>query len=366
MLRFKPLIPVLLSVLFYSCANTEGKYPYTIQDFPKKLQPYLTKIVEKGIVFRKDSALRYMATDAELERLGKSENPVLRAAAYREMLRRKSFNHFEIVMEHLDDTAFVSVAGIEYQVWPRTVTDDILLEAVWKTRKERDKTIDRVLSRHNYLKSAYSLLGELEPQEKYYPIIKDMATRPRRLDPQLGYELGFDDIEDALYGLARFKKKSDVALIKEKLTEHVFQLSSRSFQLMRRFPDTAYLDVLDTYRSIQFYQLSENRPILFLGFLTYRVEPEDFIETVAVQQNDRSAGILETMLIDLAKFSCMPDSKAITNRIVMAIWEHPCPAYAKLREKVKPQAEKLKEWTRRPIDWPERPSTTKKNVRWFD
>src|SRR4051812_40059263 len=100
MFRPKQLIIPLLGVILCSC-NNSGKYPYAIKDFPENLQPYLLKMVDKGIVMYSDSALQHMATDAELERLGGSEHPILRAAAFREMLRRKSFNHFDIVMKHL-------------------------------------------------------------------------------------------------------------------------------------------------------------------------------------------------------------------------------------------------------------------------
>ncbi|HWY36426.1 MAG TPA: hypothetical protein VNX68_17410, partial [Nitrosopumilaceae archaeon] len=52
---------------------------------------------------------------------------------------------------------------------------------------------------------------------------------------------------------------------------------------------------------------------------------------------------------------------------VMEIWEHPCPAYVKLREKIKPKAEKMLKWEilipkdslyKVPVD------TTKEIIRW--
>jgi hypothetical protein len=52
-----------------------------------------------GIVTHHDSSKIKSISDDELLRLGKSENPVLRATALREMLDRSSFNHFDIVMK---------------------------------------------------------------------------------------------------------------------------------------------------------------------------------------------------------------------------------------------------------------------------
>lgn len=367
MLRPKQLIIPLLAFALCSCHNSNNKYPYAIKDFREKLQPHLIKMVEKGIVMGGDSALQHMATDAELERLGRSEHPILRAAAFREMLKRKSFTHFDIVMKHLDDTALVFTDAGEFGIWDRTVSDDILQEAEWKTREAKGKTVDEVLKKHNYLRSAYIILDELEPQEKYYPFIKDMATRPRNLDPYEGYELGFGDIEYALYGLAKFKKKEDAEIIKNRLMEHVWELSDVSFRFMKEYPDTAYFDVLQTYHRRQFYKFSGNRPHGFSGFPADRAAPEDFIQALVVQQSEKSARLLDTMLTYLPKHTYLPDKETILNEVIKAIWEHPCPAYAKLREKIKPKAEDLlKSQISIPLDASPMPvDTTDITYRWY-
>jgi len=301
-------------------------------------------MVEKGIVMYRDSALVNMATDDELKRLGKSEHPILRAAAFREMLDRISFNHFDIIIDHLNDTALVFTDAGEFGIWDRTVSDDILQEANWKTQEEKDLTVEQVLAKHNYLRSAYIILQGLNPQDKYYGFIKDMATRPRRLDHYNGYELGFGDIEYALYGLAKFKKKSDVEVIKKKLMEHVWRLSDLSFQLMKEYPDSQYFDVLQTYHKRQFYKFSGNRPGGFSGYVADRAAPEDFIQALVIQQSDKSAKLLDTMLNRLQLHAFMPDKENIINEVIIAIWEHPCPAYISLREKIKPKVNEILKW----------------------
>jgi hypothetical protein len=364
MLRSVQLAIFLLTFIFYSC-NNSNKYPYAIKDFPKKLQPYLTRLVEYGIVVGTHSDFGNLVTDVDLERLGRSEHPILRASAFREMLERKSFNHSDIINAHLDDTALVFIDVGEFGIWDRAVSDDILLEAVWKTQEAKDKTVDQVLTKHNYLRSAYFILERLEPQEKYYPIIKDMATRSRRISYD-DYELGFGDIEYALYGLAKFKKKQDVEVIKKKMMRHVWKLSHVSFRLMKEFPDTAYLNVLYDYHHRKFYEFSGNRRDGFTGFKADRADPEDFIEALVVQKNDRSAKLLDTMLTNLSKFTCMPDKENIINEVIMAIWEHPCPAYARLREKIKLKAKEiLKRQIIIPVDRSAMPEdTTERLIRW--
>jgi len=371
MYKLKQLLFPAFIILCLSCKN-DRSHTYAIKDFRKSLQPHLIQIVSEGIVEYYDSSLENMLTDKELVQLGQSEHPVLRASAFREMLQRKSFDHFDVLMSHLADTAIVATDAGEWGIWYQTVSDYILQEAKWKTQEAKNKTVEQVLTRHNYLRSAYHILPWIEPREKYYPFIKDMATRPRRLSEE-GYELGFDDIEYALYGLAKFKQKEDVMIIKNSLMKHVGFLSDMSFRLMKEFPDTAYLDVLQDYHYRQFYMFPGNRRGGFTGFYEDRTAPEDFIKALAAQQNEGSARLLDTMLTRLSSQTCFPDRVNIVDEVIMEIWEHPCPAYARLRRKIKTKAEEiLKKYISipfedlEPIEKPmEKPDeTAKENIRW--
>ena len=367
MIRLKYFLLPLLIACICSCKNEQAN-SYAIKDFRKSLQPFLYKVVSEGIVTYHDSTDIKGITDDELSQLFKSENPILRATALREMLNRSSFNSFDIVMKHLDDTAIVATDNGEFGIKFETVSDCLIGRTSWETQQARDKTIEAVLTKHNYLSSAYNILINIEAQEKYYPYIKDMAMRPRRLDRYEGYELAFYEIEYALYGLAKFKKKEDVQIIKDRLMKQVWELSDVSFRLMKEFPDTAYLDVLQTYHRRQFYKFSGIRPHGFTGFNADRAAPEDFIEALVVQQNERSAKLLDTMLTYLPKYTCMPDKENIINEVIEQIWEHPCPAYTRLREKVKSKAEEiLKGRISIPIDPIDIPiDTTKRKFYWFN
>lgn len=347
------------TLLFWSC-STDSKYNYAIKDFRNSLQSHLTDIVSKGIVMPYDSSLTQMATDRELMQLSRSEHPVLRATAFREILQRNSFNHFDILMNHLDDTAIVETDAGEFGIWTGKVSDDILQEATWKTINEKEKTIEQVLTKHNYLQSAYIILEQLEPQEKYYQCVKEMATRPEYVN--------FRTIEYALYGLAKFKKQDDLQIIKEQLMQNVWKLSDISFMLMKEIPDTTYFDVFQAYHRRQFYKFSGNRPGGFSGYIADRAAPEDFIQALVMQQSDNSAKLLDTMLKRLPSQTCMPDKENIIDEVIKEIWEHPCSAYIKLREKIKPKAEEIFKWRitigidssfQIPVD------TTPKKIRWY-
>ena len=367
MIRLKHFLLATLIVCIFSCKNKQGK-SYAIKDFRKSLQAFLNKWVSEGIVTYHDSSDIKSITDDELIRLGKCENPILRATALREMLDRSSFNSFDIVMKHLDDTAIVATDNGEFGIKFETVSDCLIGRTSWVTAQARDKTIESVLTKHNYLSSAYNILTKIEAQQKYYPYIKDMATRPRRLDRYEGYELAFYQIEYALYGLAKFQKKEDVQIIKDKLMKHVWELSDVSFRLMKEFPDTAYLDILQAYHRRQFYKFSGIRPHGFTGYNADRAAPEDFIEALVVQQNDRSAKLLDTMLTYLPKYTCLPDKENIINEVIEQIWEHPCPAYVRLREKIRYKAEEIvKGHISIPIDPIDIPAdTTKRKYYWYN
>src|SRR5450432_1045196 len=281
-------IPVLILFAFIFCScKTDKKSSYAIRDFRASLQPLLTKVVSSGILWYSDSSVRTMTTDEELVQLGQSELPLLRASAFREMLNRKSFEHFDFLTQHLDDTALIFGDGGECGIWDRTVSDDILLQANWATQEEKDKTIEEVLTKHNYLRSAYQILEEIGPQEKYYAIIKAMATRPRRFSED-GNELGFGDIEYALYGLAKFKKPGDIEIIKGKMRAKTAWLSFVSFKLMAEYPDTSYFDVLRSYHHRQFYRTTGHSRNGFSGYTYDRADPVDLIQALVAQQSARS------------------------------------------------------------------------------
>jgi hypothetical protein len=328
MFRPRQLLFPTIIILLLACKN-EHSYTYAIKDFRKSLQPHLIKIVSKGIVMYYDSSLRNMATDKELIQLSQSEHPVLRASAFREMLHRKSFNHFDILMNHLDDTATVATDAGEWGIRYTTVSDDILQEAKWKSKEDKNKTINEVITSHNYLKSAYTILLQIEPQEKYYTFIKDMATRKRNYDEELG-EKGFDEIEYALYGLAKFKKKDDIKIIKKQLLSNCWRISELSFRLMSEFPDTAYLQVYERYYPHNFYRsLCRNQN---------SSNAVDFINSIATYKNQRSSNILDSIL-NKNFINCPVDTNYIMEELVYAIWNNQCEAYSKLRKQIEKRAE---------------------------
>lgn len=335
------LLFISVPVVLWSCKMNE-KEQYAIKDFSPSLQPHLKNRVSRGIVYNHDNTLRNMATDKDLIHLAQSEHPILRAEALTEMLDRKSFRQFDLIMSHLDDTALVQVYMGEFGIFQRTVSDNMLLDGdiVWDSQSQKDSAIEKVLLKHNSLSSAYYILRKIKPQEKYYAAIRTMATRPIDLSVY-EIETRFDLIEHALYGLAAFKKQQDIPLIKKQMINHRWQLSYVSFNLMENFPDTAYFEVLKAYYRRDFFRSTGHSRDGFSGPVIDRADPEDFIKALVMQKTDSSASLLDALLTRLPSENCMPGNKFIIDQVIREIWEHPCIAYEGLRKKIRIRAEAM-------------------------
>jgi len=317
-------------VLLQSC-KPGLKYPYAIRDFREALQPALGEIVGKGIVGY-DSAYSFLkahATDGELQKLSYSEHPVLRATALGMLQYRKGIDNFELLMQHLDDTAFIAFYHVDWEITTvefSRIADKLVLNSSWKNMAEKNKTIDKVITEHNDFKCAYYILRRIGTQQKYYPFIKKMVEND---EP-------FQEREEALFALAKYKNKGDVPLIKKVLLNNSSRLSVESFELMQEYPDTAYLDVLEDYSKWGlFHNIKERRRW---------DEGQIFFDALAIYKNERSAVILGNLLNGRPFLPCNPEYNAeIKLQLMYAIKNNNCKAYAKLEAQIHPLLPKHEE-----------------------
>lgn len=328
---------LVAGILPPSCGARDARSP-AIRDFRSSLQPYLIKAVSTG-VFGFDQATVFIekhATDNELEMLSRSEHPILRAIAFREMQTRPGFDHFALIMNHLDDTATVAEDHGEWGIRFRKISDLIVENGKWKTVDDKNRTIDKIITKHNYLSSAYSIVSRIEKQDKYYPFIKEMAVRESLLEENDRMERPFEEIESALYALACYQKKEDIPLIQQMFLSNISRMRSQAFELMEAYPDTSYLEVLRKYAKRQLYRLiCQERST---------TAAEAFIKAIAVYKSDSSARILNTILSRKPFMPCQADTATLQDVLIRSIWANPCPAYSKLREQIKGEAEKRIKW----------------------
>lgn len=310
--------------MFTSC-KTKSKYSYAIKDFRTVLQPFLTSVVSTGVVMYYDSAFRHIATDQELICLSTSEHPVLRASALREIFYRNLPNRNELLLSHLDDTAIVATDAGEFGTRLEMVSDDILEQATWTKKEDRDLVVDRVITQHNYLRSAYTALLKLEPQNLYYSYIRTMASRPFESNRFGSYAP--ESVDCALYSLAQFQKPEDKKLLKGILLQISLRNSLYRMKLLKDFPDTSYIDVLDNYYPRNFYYDLCNG--------TSDAQALEFIEVVGTYKSLRSAKILDSILNFKRSFCYPAQSEYFKKSLAYAIWDNDCPAYAALRKQVR-------------------------------
>ena len=343
-------LAILISIA--SCKRNDSKYPYAIKDFSKELKPYLETIVTHGYIGYgiSENYIEKHATDKQLDKLSYSEHPVLRALALSILLDRKKGDHYHLIIRHLDDTATISVDQGEFGINYTTVADNIIENSRWKTLEEREKIIDEVLSKHNDLKSAYKILARIKPKEKYYRFIREMAVRDK-----WDYEN-----ENALYALSKFKKREDLALVKKELREKFYYFREYSFDLMREFQDTAFLNILDEWGKRRF---ANN----FCNEERYGDQSEVFVKALAVYQNERVAAIFSRILKWDPKFYCRGDLSYLKDIIYDAIWENQCDAYLRFMQEVRAYIKEKEKRTVKldPIRYKSK-NTDEPTISWWD
>ncbi len=353
MIRIHSIYSLLVvSQLFYGCGFVESN-SVAIRDFSSTLQPILVGAISTGIVGHDDATLYIEAhvTDKELVKLSRSEHPILRAIAFRGMLERQTFDHFRVIMDHLDDTAIVAVYAGEWGIWYRTISDFIIMNGKWKTIGDKKTTIDEIIKKHDYLRSAYSALPGIELKEEYYPHIKAMVERDRE----------FELREGALYALARFRRKGDVPLIRDILSSNIGRLGDGSFGLMKEYPDTAYLEILEQYYPRRFYRSICNNN----GYSEAALE---YIRAIASYKSDSAAKILDLILNKKPFTPCAADTFSLKDALMRAIWENPCAAYSKMRAQIsgamreRIRQDSLNEMP--PLDIPVFKDTAREPIRW--
>lgn len=240
------LLFVFAIIGILACSKSDPKYPYAIKDFSKKLQPHLHKIVANGLIgvdYNSEMFVENNSNESELRQMSFCEHPLLRAIALRALLKRDTLNQNEVILAHLTDSAFIvidvsnwraSFTGINFI----SVADDMINHSVWKSFADREKIIDRIITKHNNLTAAYKISDRINPKEKYYASIKEMAQRDR--DPKL--------ILNTIIALGKFKKTEDIKIIKDVINAYNDNLKFPSFILEESNHQT-FFNYLDTLTS---------------------------------------------------------------------------------------------------------------------
>ncbi|MGV9004932.1 hypothetical protein [Flavobacterium sp.] len=233
----------IISILF-SCGR-ENPYPNKISDFRSELQIPLKKLAsEKKLPSSDTIARNYIkenCTKEELLKLLKCEDPILRVIAYRTLVNKNEKDYFKILLEHLSDTTKVEWWYYE-DAANKFMVSDLLIRKAEDSRKltqtEKSILIDSVLLNHSYLDISNWMIQDIEPNEKYYSIIKQKS---KLKTDRCGVQLG------ACYALSKFKKKEDLEFLKNIFNNLESPCEDWIFKAIEENPNQIYFPILKKY-----------------------------------------------------------------------------------------------------------------------
>lgn len=321
MKKISVLLGLILIIISTSCVRNE-EYPYKISDFRSDIRKQLKKLATDNQLPSKDkNALNFLekeCTKEELLQILNCENPLLRVIAYRSIVNRKEKDYYKILLKHLNDTAKVTWWYYEDAADNFSVSDLMIRKAVEGnklTQKEKNELVDSVLLKHPYLEISTWMIQEIDPQEKYYSLIRKKANIETA---ECGGQMS------ACYALSKFKRKADIQFLKEKFSNCDLVCSEWVFKSIIAFPDSAFLPVLTKYFEKNIKKKKQQ---------SYD-ELKNYCIALAQYRNQQSL----TILTSLIKEKTYPDSWYLPQNkeyVLKAIEKYPSPLYKKIYGELK-------------------------------
>lgn len=234
----------ILFCLLISCKKESRSQ---ISDFREELSPYLHKLSKEKAIPVSDTLSRSMlskkATKEELIKLMNFEKPLLRVIAYREIVDRGEYEYFDLLLNHLNDRDKVTWWYYEDAAGHFMVSDLMIMKAQTKnglSSIQKKVLIEKVLLEHPYLETSKQMIQNIDPDEKYYKLIRERAnTVNDKCKEQLG----------ACFALSKFKRKEDVNLLYGLFSKNLNDDSCGNFifKSIERFPDEKFFPLLSSY-----------------------------------------------------------------------------------------------------------------------
>jgi hypothetical protein len=341
---------LILILLFAGCKTYKTKYPYSLSDFNPELRMRLEKIVQNGGICdietystdenRVPEYYDYLTKKAsanDLRKLIDCEHPVLRAFAFYCLINKEDSSINQILLNHLDDTATITVCEGEFGENYKYVSDYFISQSKWDTKIFKTDLIDTVVMNHTYLNYAYYFIADLEnPEEKYYQRIKQMTLNPGSIQNSLREMI-------AISVLSKYKKTEDIPLIAEKLSKN-WAMSDyhydSCFSIIVHNPDTAYFKIIESfYRMIARPQKKEELQHNFItGYYKLGEKYSSFIEALVSYKNKRSSEMIDTIIKKELYPLNLYSSQNYRYTIYHLLKGNQCPEYKKLIKLLEPEA----------------------------
>lgn len=326
---------ILISILF-SCGR-EKPYPNKISDFRSELQIHLKKLASEKKLPSSDTIARNFikenCTKGELLKLLNCEDPILRVIAYRTLVNKNDKDYFKILLGHLSDTTKVEWWYYE-DAADNFMVSDLLIRKAEDSRKltksEKSILIDSVLLKHSYLDVSNWMIQDIEPNEKYYSIIKQKS---KLKTDRCGIQLG------ACYALSKFRKKEDLEFLKNIFNNLESPCEDFIFKAIEENPNQIYFSILKKY----FDKTVKKKKQDAYDNLKY------YCRAIAKYKSKESLALL-TEILDKRNY---PDTwffKYNEENVFRAIHKYKDPIYEDIYKKLKP---KMSEFVLEYLDKPD-------------
>lgn len=336
-MRHSIYVLALLTLTVFGCGQKE-KYQYKTSDFRPELKRHIQKIITEGQLSDNSDTLAFnflkdSCTKDELLKLMDFENPLVRVRAYREIVNRNEPDHFKILLNHLDDTTKVTWWYYNDAVSDFMVSDMMIRKAVDSRNLslyEKQILVDTILLKHSYLDISNWMIREIEPNEKYYLIIKEKSkVKTNRCGEQLG----------ACYALSKFNKKEDLEFLRRTFAYLEAPCEDLIFKSIEKSPNKIYFQVLKKY----FNESVTKKKQWAYDDLKF------YCRAVSQYRNRNSLNIL----VSLTKKETYPDTWYLPSNkeyVFRAIHKHKSPIYDSLYNALEP---KISEYVIKYLDKPD-------------
>lgn len=222
--------------------------------------------------------LRLRASDKELMALTSDTNGVVRCYAFQALANRKTADLFPVVRQHLADTALVKT--LDGCLGGSQKVGDFFLETItfnkraWKLNVDQKAVIDSLLifENGNRLNARDKLLSAVEPEEKYYKRLRQLAI--------------MENSRPAVVALSKYRRAQDKPLIEALLKDPYDQ--AYGFNSARNFPDRFFYPFLE--QSLKSEVTKNNRgnderlQLLYEAIVQYKDEASRKLLTLALSE----------------------------------------------------------------------------------
>lgn len=185
--------------------------------------------------------LKKLATIDELKELIKHQNPTVRCYAFWALTYNHSINFFPIILDHINDTAYVHtqfgcIIGQERvgDFFIKVVTPQQIDKNCIKMDSTQLVTLDSILLYlPNKLTSKLTAINRIKPEEHHYKRIKELVTT--------------ENNQDALVTLAKFQREQDISIILGNRADSKFAEGGyfHTYRAIKCFPHLDFLPLLE-------------------------------------------------------------------------------------------------------------------------